>query len=161
MSVSPELFKQVLSRFCTGVTIVTVKNKSGAHGLTVNAFTSVSLDPPLILVCIDKGGNSHEFMSVCDFFVVNILSEEQTELANRFADPDLTSEQRFENASVQLTQRGIPIFDDNLGHLECRNVQQVDGGDHTIFIGQVEDANFSEERSPLLYYKSRFYNIYT
>ena len=156
MSVSPELFRNTLAKFCTGVTIVTTKNQEGMHGLTVNAFTSVSLDPPLILVCIQKNGLSHSTLSECEAFVVNILSEEQKELSDRFANPALDSEERFQDLSFRVSENGIPILAGNLGHLECRVVNQFKGGDHTIFVSQVENAGFSEEKRPLLFYESRY-----
>ncbi len=156
MSVSPELFRNTLAKFCTGVTIVTTKNQEGMHGLTVNAFTSVSLDPPLILVCIQKNGLSHSTLSECETFVVNILSLEQKELSDRFANPDLDSEERFRDLSFQVSENGVPILAGNLGHLECRVVNQFEGGDHTIFIGQVENGDFSEGKQPLLFYDSGY-----
>jgi flavin reductase (DIM6/NTAB) family NADH-FMN oxidoreductase RutF len=156
MSVSPELFRNTLAKFCTGVTIVTTKNQEGMHGLTVNAFTSVSLDPPLILVCIQKNGLSHSTLSGCETFVVNILSEEQKELSDRFANPAIDSEERFRDLSFRVSENGIPILAGNLGHLECRVLNQFEGGDHTIFIGQVENGDFSEGKQPLLFYESRY-----
>ena len=156
MSVSPEPFRNTLAKFCTGVTIVTTKNQEGMHGLTVNAFTSVSLDPPLILVCIQKNGLSHSSLCECESFVVNILSIEQKELSDRFANPAMDSEDRFRDLSFRVSKNGVPILADNLGHLECRVVNQFEGGDHTIFIGQVENGDFSEGKQPLLFYESRY-----
>ncbi len=156
MSVSPELFRNTLAKFCTGVTIVTTKNQEGMHGLTVNAFTSVSLDPPLILVCIQKNGLSHSTLCECETLVVNILSLEQKQLSDRFANPDLDSEERFRDLSFQVSENGIPILAGNLGHLECRVVNQFEGGDHTIFIGRVENGDFSEGKQPLLFYDSGY-----
>ncbi|MCH8981713.1 flavin reductase family protein [candidate division KSB1 bacterium] len=156
MSVSPELFRNTLAKFCTGVTIVTTKNQEGMHGLTVNAFTSVSLDPPLILVCIQKNGLSHSTLCECEAFVVNILSEEQKELSDRFANPALDSEERFRDLNFRVSENGVPILAGNLGHLECRVVNQFEGGDHTIFIGQVENGDFSAGKQPLLFYESRY-----
>ncbi len=156
MAVSPDVFRQVMGKFATGVTIVTLKNKSGVHGLTVNAFTSVSLDPPLVLICIQKNGVSHTNISQTEYFVVNILSNDQQELAERFANAELNSRERFKNVSYQMTGRGVPILRGNLGHLECRIVDRFDGGDHTIFLAQVESAEVSEGKRPLLFYASQY-----
>ena len=156
MSVSPEVFRNTLAKFCTGVTVVTTKNQDGLHGLTVNSFTSVSLDPPLILICIQKNGLSHSTLCECKDFVVNILSEEQKELSDRFANPTLDSEKRFRDLNFQLSKNGVPILAGNLGHLECCVVSQFEGGDHTIFIGQVEKADFSAGKQPLLFYESGY-----
>ena len=156
MPVSPELFRNTLSKFCTGVTIVTVKNQDGVHGLTVNAFSSVSLDPPLVLVCIQKSGLAHSVLCDCQGFVVNILSAEQKELSDRFANPKLDSETRFRDSDFEVSPKGVPILTGNLGHLECHLVTQVEGGDHTIFIGQVENADFSNGKHPLLFFESKY-----
>lgn len=152
-------FRKTLSKFCTGVTVVTVKNEAGFHGLTVNAFSSVSLDPPLILVCITKTGQSHSILSESDTFVVNILSEEQQEVSNRFANPELDSATRFHGLDYRLTPAGVPILQGALAHLECRLAKTFDGGDHTIFIGKVEEVGFSEGEKPLLFYESRYQHL--
>ncbi len=126
------------------------------HGLTVNAFTSVSLDPPLILVCIQKNGLSHSTLCECEIFVVNILSIEQKELCDRFANPALDSEERFLDLSFRVSENGVPILAGNLGHLECCVVNQFEGGDHTVFVGQVENGDSSEGKQPLLFYDSGY-----
>jgi flavin reductase (DIM6/NTAB) family NADH-FMN oxidoreductase RutF len=155
--VSSSQFRQVLSRFATGVTIVTVKNQQGVHGLTVNAFTSVSLEPPLILICIQKTGVSHDALSESKHFVVNILSSQQKNLADRFANANLSSSERFQNLSYQLNAQGIPILSGTLGHLECRVVNELDGGDHSIFLSEVEQAEVSEVKEPLIFYNSQYF----
>jgi flavin reductase (DIM6/NTAB) family NADH-FMN oxidoreductase RutF len=159
MAVSADIFRRVLGRFATGVTVITLKNKDGIHGLTVNAFASVSLQPPLVLICIQKNGISHACMAEADSFVVNILGEEQIDLAKRFADSNLNSHERFENVSYRVTRQGVPILDGNLGHLECNIVNQFDGGDHTIFLGQVEEAEAAKGGRPLLYYESQYCHL--
>ncbi len=156
MPVPPKVFRNTLAKFCTGVTIITTTNQDGLHGLTVNSFTSVSLDPPLILICIQKNGLSHSTLCECEDFVVNILSKEQKELSDRFANPALDSEERFRDLNFRLSENGLPILAGNLGHLECRVVNQFEGGDHTIFMGQVENGDYSEGKQPLLFYDSGY-----
>jgi len=156
MPVSAEVFRKSLSQFCTGVTIVTFEDANGLHGLTVNAFSSLSLEPPLVLFCIDKKTTSHDCLSCCDAFVVNILSDEQKDLAARFANWRLSSAERFAESTYDLTETGLPAFRKNLGHLECLQKDALEGGDHTIIIGQVEKAVCSETRAPLLYFQSQF-----
>jgi flavin reductase (DIM6/NTAB) family NADH-FMN oxidoreductase RutF len=156
MPVPPKVFRNTLAKFCTGVTIITTKNQDGLHGLTVNSFTSVSLDPPLILICIQKNGLSHSTLCECEDFVVNILSKEQKELSDRFANPALDSEERFRDLNFRLSENGLPILAGNLGHLECRVVNQFEGGDHTVFMGQVENGDYSEGKRPLLFYDSGY-----
>lgn len=159
MPVTPELLRQVMGKFATGVTIVTTKTNDGIHGLTVNAFTSVSLEPPLVLICIQNEGFSHEQVAGTDSFVVNILSGEQEDLANRFANPALSSQERFEKLDYELTPKGIPLLSGVLGHLECHTVNRYPGGDHTIFLGQVENTEVAERRKPLLFYDREFYRL--
>jgi len=159
MPVSTESFRQILGSFATGVTIVTMKNHEGVHGLTVSAFTSVSLEPPLILICIKKDGSTHTYVAGTDAFVVNILSADQKDLAQRFANSDLDSHERFENLSYRLSHDSIPILDDSLGYLECHIVSQFEGGDHTIFLAQVENAEIDEHKSPLVFYKSTYCHL--
>jgi len=159
MAISPDAFKQVLGRFCTGVTIVTFRDSNGVHGLTVNAFSSVSLEPPLILICVDKRGTSHQILFESDAFVVNLLSRGQESLAYRFADSNLSSEERYAASRYWLTDNGLPVFEENLGFLECRIYERFDGGDHTIFLGEVEDGDISESKRPLIFYSSQFYSL--
>ncbi|MFQ5650750.1 MAG: flavin reductase family protein [bacterium] len=159
MPLSPELFKHLLGRFATGVTVVTAKHDNGMHGLTVSAFSSVSLRPPLILICVDNRGTSHQVISEGDAFVVNILSEQQTDLAYRFANPKLSGEARFENLTYHASEQGIPILADTLAYLECRTVQSIDAGDHTIFVAEVQNGSFAEEKSPMVYYRGEFHTL--
>jgi 3-hydroxy-9,10-secoandrosta-1,3,5(10)-triene-9,17-dione monooxygenase reductase component len=154
MAVSTENFKKVLGAFCTGVTIVTFSVDDQIHGLTVNAFSSVSLQPQLVLICIDKSGNSYPLISQCSRFVVNILSEKQDKLAWKFADPKLTGVERFADTSFTIAESGIPVFTENLADLYCRISDHFDAGDHTIFIGHVDDVHLNEEKKPLIYYRS-------
>jgi len=159
MTLNQDDFKRVLGSFATGVTIVTFKNDEEIHGLTVNAFSSVSLDPPLILVCVKKNSTSHTMISESTDFVVNILSDKQKDLAWNFANPKLGSQERYENVCYEFNRNGVPVFADNLAWLECKTVEQLAGGDHTVFIGRVEDVGFSEIEKPLLYYRSKFHGI--
>lgn len=152
-------FKQILGRFATGVTIVTFKNEDGPHGLTVNAFSSVSLDPPLILICIDKNARGHAILDNTDAFVVNILSEQQNKICYKFAISKLSSEERYAGVSYHLTENGIPVFEDNLCHFECKIAEKYAGGDHTIFLGEVEKGQISEDKKPLLFYSSQIHKL--
>jgi flavin reductase (DIM6/NTAB) family NADH-FMN oxidoreductase RutF len=155
MGISQDDFRQALGTFCTGVTIVTFRSEGICHGLTVNAFSSLSLDPAMVLVCIKKNGGSHALIAESDAFAVNILSYEQEDLAYRFANSELSSEQRFEDAELRqdLDQ---PVFRDDLSYLVCKTVNRYDGGDHSIFLGEVQDVGINPDKKPLLYYRSRF-----
>lgn len=153
MAITNDEFRRALSRFASGVTVVTLKDKDGnPHGITVSAFSSVSLEPPLILVCIDHEAGSHRAFHESKRFVVNILSEEQSDHSNRFASriPD-----KFINIHHHEGLEGIPVLKDALVNLECRLVQDFVAGDHTIFIGEIEQAHVNEG-NPLVYYQGDY-----
>ncbi|HMJ09325.1 MAG TPA: flavin reductase family protein [Pyrinomonadaceae bacterium] len=156
MPISQDDFRTALSRFASGVTVVTTKDKDGRlFGLTVSAFCSVSLDPPLVLICIEKAtGSYHAFLESKDF-VVNILSVDQAEISERFASqiPD-----KFAATEFTFNIDGIPVLSGCLANLECRVKQTVDGGDHSIFIAEVDQAAIFDG-DPLLYFRSDYQKI--
>jgi flavin reductase (DIM6/NTAB) family NADH-FMN oxidoreductase RutF len=153
MPITQEEFRSALSRFASGVTVVTTKDVTGRlHGITVSAFCSVSLDPPLILVCIEKSAGSHHVFNESGVFVVNILSSGQRELSDRFASQ---IENRFEGVEMSLNIDGIPVLSNCLANLECRVKYTADGGDHSIFIGEVDKA-VVHEGDPLIYFRSEY-----
>jgi flavin reductase (DIM6/NTAB) family NADH-FMN oxidoreductase RutF len=154
MSLDPDTFRAVLGRFASGITVVTARDEAGRDcGMTVSAFASLSLEPPLVLACIDRKAAMHGMLLEAETFAVNILSSGQEPLSRRFADPD--SHGRFDGVGFRRGRTGAALLEDALAHLECRIVQRVDGGDHTIVIGEVERAWASEGR-PLLYYRSGY-----
>ena len=155
MSIDPDEFRSVLGRFATGVTIVTAADDQGRdHGLTVSAFASLSLVPPLILACIDRTASIHPAMVVARFFAVNILSADQEPLARRFSTVD---GDRFDGIGYSRGRTGVAVLDDVLGYVECRMVKTVDGGDHTIFVAEVEACHVnSKAPPPLLYYRGGY-----
>jgi flavin reductase (DIM6/NTAB) family NADH-FMN oxidoreductase RutF len=151
--ISKDEFRRALGRFASGVTVVTARDASGKlHGITVSAFCSVSLEPPLILICIDKNTGSHYALAETDSFVVNILCEDQQYVSTRFAS--LLSD-KFEAVGYSLGIDGLPILEGALANLECRLVNSHDGGDHTIFVGQIERATISDG-SPLIYWHGNY-----
>lgn len=153
MPITKEEFRHALGRFASGVTIVTTKAADGhLHGLTVSAFCSVSLNPPLILVCIQKTTGSYHAFGESKAFVVNILSAEQAELSNHFASP---LEDKFTGVNFTKGIDEIPVLADCLVNLECRVVNAYEGGDHTIFVGEIEKVH-SREGDPLAYYHGNY-----
>jgi flavin reductase (DIM6/NTAB) family NADH-FMN oxidoreductase RutF len=153
LSVTEDEFRNVLGRFPSGVTVVTSVDTDGKdHGMTVSAFCSVSLVPPLILICIEKTASSHPTLTTCESFVVNILSADQEQAARRFAIVDID---RFEGVGYSRTQTGIAVLDDVVAVIECRRTSLYDGGDHTVIVGQVESAR-AENSKPLLYYRGGY-----
>nr|BBH95821.1 hypothetical protein KTA_40200 [Thermogemmatispora argillosa] len=146
MSIDKELFRYVLGQFATGVTVVTTRGSAGLVGLTVNAFCSVSLDPPLVLVCIDLKSRTLQAIRESQVFAVNILSEEQEELARCFALPSEERYRYFCHAPYHQGVTGAPLLEGTLGFVEARLVADYPGGDHAILVGEVV-ALGTDERS--------------
>jgi len=156
MAIDNDEFRAALSRFASGVTVVTTKDADGRfHGITVSAFCSVSLDPPLILVCIEKTTGSHFAIEHSETFVVNVLSVSQNELSERFASMRLD---KFDDVEFRPGIDGIPILLGCLLNLECRLANSFEGGDHTIFVGEVEKAIIGDG-DPLVYFHSDYHAV--
>jgi flavin reductase (DIM6/NTAB) family NADH-FMN oxidoreductase RutF len=148
MAVSKDEFRQGLSRFASGVTVVTCKGDSGYHGMTVSAFSSLSLDPPLVLICVHARSSVHDALMAGGCFAVNVLAEDQEPISRRFASK---SPDRFNGVGYQVGKTGAPLIKGALAFIECRIVHTYPGGDHTILVGQVEASGISDGK-PLLYF---------
>ena len=161
-SVSPELFRRVMGSFPTGITVLTAEREPGqVHGMTANSFTSVSLDPLLILVCIDQNARFLSYLKTQGRFGVNILKDSQRRISEHFAKPqlDLEEEARL-GVHFQWTPTGIPLLEDALAHLACNVVAQHKSGDHTIFVAEVESLEL-KEGEPLLYHRGKYRNLHS
>lgn len=147
-------FRQVMGTFPTGVTVVAALDGAGAPvGLTVNAFTSVSLEPPLVLVCIDRGASSHDVLLEAGSFTVSILAAEQEPLAKRFAvDP---SAERFDGVAWRPGPTGAPVLEGAAGWLACTVDAVHPGGDHTILVGRVQGGE-GEDGAALVFHRGSF-----
>lgn len=157
MAVSKEEFRKALGRFATGVAVITVAaGKGRVHGMTLNAFTSVSLEPPLVLVCVDRRARTHPLLHAGKRFGVNVLAEGQQALSEYYAHAaeDHETAHRL-GARYRVTGRGTPLLDGCLAHLECRVVSSYEEGDHTIFVGEVEQVDAQEGR-PLLFSAGKY-----
>ena len=153
MSVSSDEFRSVLGRFPSGVTVVTTKATDGSdQGMTVSAFCSLSLEPPLVVICIEKTASVYPALTTAPAFIVNILSAKQEQVARRFSIVDID---RFEGIGFSRSTNGIAVLDDVLGVIECNRFSLHDGGDHTIVVGEVE-AGRAENGAPLLYYRGGY-----
>lgn len=153
MAIEKQEFKQILGSFAAGVTIITTTASDGTrYGLTATAFTSVSLEPPLILVCVDKRSESHAALLSAGKFAVSFLSAEQQDLSNRFAK---SGGDKFAGLAVQTGTSGVPYLEGVVAWLDCATWQTVDAGDHTIFIGLVE-AGSTAAVEPLLYFRGGY-----
>lgn len=152
----PNAYRQVLGAFMTGVTVITTVDKEGRkRGITANSFTSVSLDPPLVLFCIDYRAASYETFQNADGFVVHILSSDQQELAKTFASK---SEQKFEGQETTSGVSGAPRLNGVHGWLDCTSHDVVVAGDHAIVIGEVKQYS-TEPARPLGFYQGRFFGF--
>jgi len=153
MSVDPDAYRAVLGRFASGVTVVTARDEKGQdHGMTVTAFSSVSLSPPLIMVCIGHDASLRPVIDHCKHFAASILSASQETLSRRFAAVG----NRFEGIGfVRGELGGDALLDGALAFLECRVVARHPAGDHTIIVGEVENAGNRDDR-PLLYYRGGY-----
>jgi flavin reductase (DIM6/NTAB) family NADH-FMN oxidoreductase RutF len=154
--VDPARFRRVVGRFATGVVVVTTLTDEGLHGLTANAFCSVSLEPLLVLVCVDKLARGHERLTQAGAFAISILSDRQEFLADRFAGRAPLVNASFDEAPYHQAVTGAPILDGCVAWLDCRLWATHDGGDHSIFVGEVVAATEEREVQPLLFLDSRY-----
>lgn len=154
MTIDPDSFRSVLGRFASGITVITSLDPEGRDvGMTASAFSSVSLHPPLVQVCVDRTASMFEALLQAERFGVNVLADEQEALSRRFASVD--SSHRFDGIGYTRGDSGVVLLDDALAHLECRIFSRVEAGDHTIFIGEVERAT-ARDAKPLLYYRGGY-----
>jgi flavin reductase (DIM6/NTAB) family NADH-FMN oxidoreductase RutF len=148
----PEL-RRVMGHFATGVTVITTLSKAGQfYGLTANAFSSVSLVPPLCLVCVDKKAESYFAFEESKVFTVNILSDRQEELSRRFA---VSGGDKFAGVAHHAGANGAPILDGSISYIECKLTGAHDAGDHTIYVGEIEQAETFDGK-PLLFYRGGY-----
>jgi flavin reductase (DIM6/NTAB) family NADH-FMN oxidoreductase RutF len=150
-------FRNALGTFATGVTIVTTMSAEGKPvGLTANSFTSVSLDPPLVLFCLDRRGYSFAHFERAAHFAVNVLAASQQAISSRFARP---SEDKWKDMALDFCGVGCPAFKDALAIFECETDKVHDGGDHIIIVGKVLSFQYSADGQPLLYYRGKYGGI--
>lgn len=148
-------FKLAMSHFASGVTVVTAEHDGRRYGMTVASFASLSLHPPLVLVCIENSVQTHGAIAAAGVFGVSILGEQQQDVSGRFASK---RDDKFEGATVRRGELGVPLIEGAICTLECRVHSQLPGGDHTIFVGEVVDAQTAEGK-PLVYYRSAYREI--
>lgn len=143
MALDQAFFRQVMGYFATGVTIATTRGQAGVAGLTVNSFTSVSLNPLLVLICVDERSQALPFFRESGVFAVNILTQEQESLSNSFATSSEERYTHFCHASYHVAATGAPILDGALAFIDARITAEYPGGDHAIFLGQVEAMGYA------------------
>lgn len=154
VNVDQMTFRKALSNFASGVTIVSACDENAhPYAMTVSAFTSLSLEPPLILVCIGRNSTRAEKFSQARFFAVNVLSADQAALSDRFARAQGVD---FDGVDYDLWDHGVPIFAGAVAALECERGKIHEEGDHYIMIGRVLRAKFDENRRPLLHFRREY-----
>lgn len=152
MPIDEKVFRQAMGHFACGVTVVTTANGGELSGLTVASFASLSLRPPLVIVCVEKGVRSHDAIAGAGKFAVNVLSENQVEISNRFASK---AEDKFSGLATRTGALGVPLIEGALANIECSLRDTLEGGDHSIFVGEVIEAHLYEG-APLLYFRSNY-----
>lgn len=153
MAITNDIFRTALGHFASGVTVVTTTSSDGRpYGLTVSAFSSLSLTPPLVLVCIDNRAPGISFVKASGYFVVNVLTHEQEHMSRRFSS---RQEAKFEGVGYKPGELGAPVLEGVLAFLECKVAEAFEGGDHTIFVGEVIAAHV-DDGEPLLYFRGGY-----
>ena len=155
--VEPPLFRQLLGRFATGVTVLTTRAPSPGTGgdpigMTASSVASVSLDPPLVLVSVDRHHDMHAALERASQFVLNVLAADQEALSRRFAADEPN---RFNGVGFHPNKQGIAVLDGVVAHIECEKQAVIPAGDHTVFVGLVVGGNVTDKR-PLLYYRGGY-----
>ena len=149
--VDRERFRSVMGHFASGVTIITTRHEGIDYGLTASAVSSLSLDPPMLLICVNKTSNTQKAIAQSQVFAVNILQEHQSQVARHFAS---SRPQKFGGMSVSYGALGVPLLGDTLATIECRVTAEVTGGTHSVFLAEVKMAQ-AAEGMPLTYFRGR------
>jgi flavin reductase (DIM6/NTAB) family NADH-FMN oxidoreductase RutF len=159
MPISSEEFRQCLSQWASGVTVITTRRPGGIHGMTASAFCSVSLDPPLVLVCVDLRNRTHQYLQETGAFCAHILAEGQEELSQRCAGRLGPRGNELEGVPFREGATGAPILEGCLAYLDCKVIFAHDGGDHTIFVGEIEEAGAATEARPLVFFRGGYRSL--
>lgn len=156
MAIDQQDFRRLMGRFATGVSVVAVRDLAGAvHGMTANAFTSVSLNPPLVLVSVDHRARSHDLIAAAGRFGIAFLRQDQQAVSGHFAGkPDVLAESSISWEWID----GCPILRPNIGHMACTLWNSYPGGDHTLFVGEIVSLA-TADGDPLLFFNSRYHSI--
>ncbi len=153
MPFDSKLQRKIMGRFATGVTVVTTAGTGGMGGLTANAVASLSLEPALVLVAVDKRAGSYTEIKANGCYAINILSLEHEEISKRFSTP---GPKDFSGFQWKTAVTGAPILEEALGFVDCRLVEILPGGDHDIFIGEIVAGEARDDGQPLLYFSGKY-----
>ncbi len=156
MSVDQDNYRQVLSRFVSGVVILTAKHAGTCHGITVSSFCSLSLEPPMVLVCVNHSSYCLALIEHAQTFGINILDEDSEGLSRHFAS---RTHSKFNGIAYSLSPLGVPLLDQALATIECRLANRFPGGDHSILTGEVVNAQVARYTQPLIYFRREYRKI--
>ncbi len=159
MPVDPQEFRSIIGHFVTGVTVITTAADDRLQGMTANAVTSLSLDPVMVLVCVDKATHTHGILEQSGVFAVNILAEHQEDVSRLFAkraEPEIGT---LRGQPYEIGETGAPILSDCLAYLECRVKDVLIGGDHSIFLGEVVNERIVNDVKPLVFFRGKYHAL--
>lgn len=156
MTIDAAGYRQIIGHFATGVTVITTSVNGWLHGMTANAVTSVSLNPLLLLICVDKSARAHQEIDAAGRFGVNILSADQEHVSRTFAEKRRPEEGSLAGLDYHLGAHGTPVIDGSLAYMECEITDRCEGGDHTIFIGKVLEGAVTGDAHPLLFFRGGY-----
>jgi flavin reductase (DIM6/NTAB) family NADH-FMN oxidoreductase RutF len=158
-TLDPEQLRQAMRAWSSGVTVVTATHTGEGHGMTVNSFTSVSLEPPLIIISLQGDSRTQELVSLANAFAVTILAEDQQDLSDRFAGRVPDTEDRLAGLEIETLLTGAPLLKGGLAYLDCRVVQTIPVGANSLFLAEVVAARSNGVDSPLLYHNRKYHKI--
>jgi flavin reductase (DIM6/NTAB) family NADH-FMN oxidoreductase RutF len=148
--------RNAFGQFATGVTVVTVRDGDGARGMTANSFTSVSLEPPLLLISVDRRARTHLLLEHADRFAISVLAADHQELSDRYAGRHGELHGKFDDVAHRLTEGGLPLIEGAAASFVCRLAGAYPAGDHTLFLGIVEEMHTNAEAAPLLFFRGQY-----
>lgn len=154
-----DTLKTLMRSFPQGVTLVTAQGDEGPFGVTVSAFTSISLAPPIVMVSMMKGTKAHDVITSARHFAVSLLSSDQDQLSERFAGRSATHSFDFQGLPIKMGGNGSPVLETAVWHIECTRLESHDAGDHTMVMGGVTAAEMSHDAPPLVYFKRNYTTV--
>lgn len=156
MTIDPQEFRAIIGHFATGVTVITAAAGDELQGMTANAVTSLSLDPVMVLICVDKTAHAHRIIEQGGAFTVNILGEHQEDVSRLFAKRAEPERGALRGQGFRIGTTGAPVLEDALAYIECRVAEVLTGGDHAIFLGEVVNAAVVNDVAPLLFFRAQY-----
>lgn len=156
MTVDPLEYRSIIGSFATGVTVITTAAGDEMQGMTANAVTSLSLDPVMLLICVDRASHTHRILEAGGAFTVNILGEHQEDVSRLFAKKAEPQRGTLRGQDFRIGKTGAPVLEDCLAFIECRVAEVHSGGDHTIFLGEVVDLGIVNDGKPLLFFRAGY-----